>query len=320
MTEDQIPDPISDAAVPEDQNDDDTPTFRVVTHKTGLVRFFEPYGAQSDLGVSVDSDKAATDLWWMPQDWAIQVLNAGIELPQLLAPTPGWLAGLPVEFKNREIGTLLKRDIPRFFRKHPEYLEKHPQVVLSVPGEHTELVTPRVVVSEHLAEGVVPGFESMPDDVLFQLDEMLPCVVEVRCWVADKTVATAAPYRIGVVGWDSALFLEMLFNAEGQELQRQAVEFAQKLAAETEAPPGYVIDVGVTLDGTCTALRAWPAWAVEPLSADPAGVFAALVAAHDFDQNHPDWRWTPDRRVYERPASFQPENETESEEPTGVQD
>lgn len=306
----------------EDQNADTPGTvarnFRVVSHKTGLVKFFEAFGGQSDLGVSVDSEKAATDLWWMPQDWAIQILNAGIELTQLLAPTPGWLAGLPPEWKGREIGTLLKRDIPRFFRQHPEYQEKHPQVVLSIPGEHTELVVPRVVASEHLAEGVVPGFESMPDDILFQLDEMLPCVVEIRCWVADKTVTAATPYRIGMVGWDSVLFLEMLFNAEGQDLQRQAVEFAQGLVSEVEAPPGYAIDIGITVDGTCTPLRVWPAWGVEPLSADPAGVFSALAASHDFDHAHPQWRWTPDRRVYERPASSDPAPQTESEEPTDV--
>lgn len=297
-------------------------TFRVVSHKTSMVRFFEAYDGQSDLGVTVDSERAATDIWWMPQDWAIQVLNTGIELPQLLSPTPGWLAGLPAEWKGREVGTLLKRDIPRFFVQHPEYLEDHPQVVLSVPGEHTELIPPRVLDTGRLASGDLAGFESLPDDVLLQLDEMLPCVVEVRCWVAEGTVTTATAYRIGMVGWDSALFLEMLFNAEGQQLQQRAVEFAQGLAQDlaNQAPPGYAIDIGVTLDGICTALRAWPAWSAEPLSADPSGVFAALIAAHDFEHRHAQWRWNPDRRVYQRPDDPQESEPTEGEEPADVED
>lgn len=313
--------PDTTPETPEAGADTGERVFRVVSHKSGLVKMFEAFNGQPDIGVSVDADKAKTDLWWMAQDWAIQILNAGIELPQLLAPTPGWLAALPENLRNRQIGTLLKRDIPKFFQQHPEYLENNPQIVLSIPGEHTELMPPRVVSTEILAEGVVPNFETSPDDLLLQMDQMMPCVVEVRCWVADKVVTTAAPYRIGMIGWDSSLFLEMLYNTEGQELQKKAVEFGQRLALEVDGPPGYAIDIGVTMDGTCTALRAWPAWAVEPLSADPTGVFQALVAAHDFDGSHEQWRWTPDRRVYERPEQapeFEqaPETETNDEEPT----
>ena len=68
------------------------------------------------------------------------------------------------------------------------------------------------------------------------------------------------------------------------------------------------------------ALRAWPAWAADPLHADPTGVFRALAASHDFDNLHSSWAWNPDRRVYERPASFEPETQPESEEPTDAQD
>lgn len=288
----------TDTFVPESEER----AFRVVTHKPGVVRFFESFGASQDIGVSVDAEKASRDLWWMSQDWAVQVLQAGIALPQLTAPTPGWVAGLDRKWLNREVGTLLKRDIPRFFAQHPQYRENHPQVVVSIPAEHTELIPDRVLSSEQLAAGEMAGLDDLPEDLLLQIDAMMACVVEVRCWIAHGELTVACPYRLGMIGWDSNLFLEMLFNTQGQELTQTAARFAQELAASVEGPPGYAVDIGITLEGTPSVLRSWPAWAVDPLSADPVAVFAALAASHDFDQAHQDWRWTPDLRVYARPV------------------
>jgi hypothetical protein len=266
-----------------------------------MVKLFEPFGGKADLGISVQSDTASQTLWWMAQDWAVQVLNAGIELPQLTAPPAGWLAGLPQRFLHRQVGTLRKADIARYYAKHPQSAQDHPQVVLSVPGEITELMPPQVVQAEDLAAGLLPpGFDRLPDSTLLQLDQMLACVAEVRCWIASGEVTAAAPYRLGMVGWESALFLEMMFNAEGQKLTQGAVDTAQVIAREVHAPPGYALDLGVTVDGLVTVLRAWPAWAAEPLHAEPVGVAAALIASHDFDGISQTWRWNPDRLVYRR--------------------
>lgn len=275
--------------------------FRVVTHKHGLVRLFEPFGGQHDNGISVQPESASSDLWWTTQDWAVQVLKAGIELPQLTAPTPGWLAKLPQRFLNRQVGTLRKADIPRYYVKHPDAAQEHPQLVLSVPGEQTELIPPQVVQSADLAAGLLPpGFDRLPGSTLLQLDQMLPCVVEARFWIAEGEVTAFAPYRLGLVGWDSGLFLEMSFNADGQKLVRGALDFAKVVAKEVDGPPGYALDVGVTVDGITTVLRAWPAWAAEPLHAEMIGVMTALIASHDFDGVEYEWRWTPDPAVYDR--------------------
>lgn len=289
-----------------------TRPFRVVTHKPAIVSVLAGFGGSQDVGVSVDGDTAATTLWWMPTDWAIQVLNAGIGLPQLTAPSPGFVAGLPEKFRHRRVGTLRKADVPRYYVKHPDAAESHPQIVLSPPGEMTDLLTPALVQAVDLADGrFPPGYDRLPDATLLQMDEMLPCVVEVRCWVAHGEVTAHAPYRLGMVGWESTLFLEMLFNADGQSLTENAVTAARQVAAEVDGPPGYALDIGVTADGTATVLRAWPAWSVEPLHADPTGVFTALVAAHDFDHVHPDWRWNPDPAVYARPTPIADEEDTE---------
>lgn len=285
--------------------EEDTPTrpFRVVTHKPSVVAVLAPFGGSQDVGISVDGDTAAHSLWWMPTDWAVQVLNAGIGLPQLTAPGPGWIAGLPERFLHRRVGTLRKRDVARYYEKHPGAADSHPQVVLSTPGESTELLPPQVVNSADLADGVLPpAFARLPDATLLQLDEPLPCVVEVRCWIARGDVTASAPYRLGMVGWDSNLFLEMLFNAEGQRLAEVAVDAARVIAAGVDGPPGYALDLGVTVGGTVTVLRAWPAWSAEPLHAEPAGVFTALAAAHDFDHVNQKWRWSPDLNVYARPT------------------
>lgn len=284
-----------------------TRPFKVVTHKPAMVAALAPFGGTQDVGISVDSATADQTLWWMPTDWAVQVLNADIALPQLTAPTPGWLAALPERFRNREVGTLRKADIARYYAKHPDAAAQHPQVVLSTPGEISDLMPPQVVQASDLAQGVLPtGYDRLPESTLLQLDQMLPCVVEVRCWIARGEVTAAAPYRLGMVGWDSSLFLEMLFNNEGQGLTQGAVDTAKVIAAEVDGPPGYALDIGVTVDGIVTVLRTWPAWAAEPLHAEPTGVFAALAAAHDFDQTATAWRWNPDRNVYARPQADRP--------------
>jgi hypothetical protein len=299
---------------------DDRP-FRVISHKPGILKTFEPFGGKPDIGVSVESGTGSHDLWWMAHDWAIQVLKAGIALPQLTSPTPGFVASLDERWRNREVGTLLKRDIPRFFeQKGTDYRLKHHQVVVSIPAEHTELMPPEVALSVDLADGELGRFASLPGDILLQLDQMLACVVEVRCWIADKELTGSAAYRLGMVSWDSSLFLEMMLNDEGRKLADTGIEFAQKMAADTDGPPGYAVDIGVTLDGTATVLRAWPSWAADPLHAEPAGVFRSLVAAHDFDGLHTPWRWNPDRRVYDRNSSpyTAPAPEAENPNPEGV--
>lgn len=278
----------------------DARPFRAVTHKTGIIKILERFGAVPDPGATIDSDTAAQTLWWASQEWASQVLATGVALPQLTAPTWGWLSVLPSRFLGREVGTLLKRDVPRFFDQHPEYLDSHPWVVVSLPGEQTEFAPPLLLSVADLAQGHIKGFDRFPGDVLLQVESPFPCVVEVRCWVAHGEVTAHVPYRLGEVGWDSSLFLEMLSNVEGRELTGIALDVARNLAGSVDGPPGYVVDLGVADDKTAVALRSWPSWAADPLSADPAGVFQSLLAAHDFGNEHPDWTWSPDLRVYER--------------------
>jgi hypothetical protein len=276
------------------------------------VGLFEKFGGRQDTGVTVDPETAPLQLWWMSQDWAIQVLNAGIALPQLTAPPRGWIASLDRKWLGREVGTLLKRDIPKFFeQKGTDYRLAHRQVVASAPGEHSELLPPVVMLSVDLADGEWGDYSELPGDMMIQLDEMVGCVVEVRCWVSHGEITAACPYRIGMIGWESSLFLEMMYNAQGQELTAKAVEFAQGLASEVEGPPGYAVDIGVTIEGDSTVLRAWPAWAVDPLHADTTGVFRSLASSHDFDGTQGRWTWSPDARVYRRPAPDEKAEETE---------
>lgn len=278
-------------------------TFRVVSHKPGILKTFAPFGGTQDMGVSAPADSAPHDLWWATQDWAVQVLQAGLSLPQLTAPTTGFVAGLDRRWLSREVGTLLKRDVPRFFEQRGiEWRKEHRSVVVSIPAEHTELIPPDVMLSVDLADNELGRFATLPGDMMLQLDQMLPCVVEVRCWIAGKEVTASAPYRLGMVSWDSSLFYEMLFHTEARGLAEAAENFARQLADDIDGPPGYAVDIGATVDGTTTVLRAWPAWAADPLHADPAGVFRSLAASHDFDGTHGQWTWNPDRRVYDRTA------------------
>lgn len=294
--------------------------FRVITHKPGLLALFSPFGGFFDVGTSVDPATAADDHWWMSQDWASQVLRAGIEMPQLTAPTPGWIAGLDQRWLNRRVGTLRVRDLKGFFAKHPSLVKDHPTVVVSVPGEFPELVPPSMFRSEDLAQGQAGYFsQHLPGHSMIQLDEILPCVVESRFWVADGEISASCPYRIGMVGWDSALFTEILLNPEAHPFLEQLHKTAQDFVEDVDGPPGYVFDMGITVEDTVTVLRSWPSWSVDPLSADINGVYRSLKASHDFTGEHFEWRWTPDLSVYSRQPVNSP-GSAEDVDPTGPRD
>lgn len=287
--------------------------FRVVTHKSALVATFAPFGAEQDLGGNVDPDTAGHTLWWASPDWLAQVLAAGVKLPQLLSPTPGFFAGLDRRWLQRQVGHLRKGDVSGFYAKHASMAVDHPQVVVSTGTDRSELLPPVYASAELISTGQFPpGYDRLDDQVALQLEEPLPCVVEARYWIAHNEVTAACAYRIGDVGWDAALFLEMLFNQEARELLQIADPFAADFAAEVVGPPGYVVDIGVTMDGTATVLRAWPSWAADPLSASPVGVFRSVLAAHDFDLDFATndvWRWTPDLRIYDRSRLIRPTEE-----------
>ena len=296
--------------------------FNVVTHKTALARYFGSFGAEQHFGNSADPAAVPLSLWWCSQDWAVKALESGLELPQLLAPTPGFVARLDKKWLSREVGHLRKGDIASFYAKHPGQVTEHPQVVISTGGDFTELISPAVCAASDLAEGTFPApYDTLPEDVLLQLDQPVPCVIEVRYWVANGELTAACPYRMGMVGWESSFFLEMLFNEQGRELVAIADETANRFATQVDGPPGYAFDLGVTTDGSVTFLRAWPAWAVDPLAADPTGVWTSIVASHDFDQvvDYDVWRWDPDLRIYDRSRFVEPEQEAEAQ-PEAVTD
>ena len=320
MTDIQEPnDDVIDVEVGDEDVTDTTLArpFYMVTHKTSLARYFGHLGVEQHFGVNVNPATAPISLWWCSQDWAAQAATAGIELPQLLAPTPGFVARLDKKkWLKRDVGHLRKSDIPSFYAKHPDYLVEHPQVILSTGGEHTELIPPAVCTAEDLAAGNYPApYNLLPGDVFLQLDQPLPCVIEVRYWVANGELTAACPYRLGMVGWDSNFFLEMLFNEEGRLLVGMADEVAGRFANEVDGPPGYAFDLGITTEGTVTVLRAWPSWAADPLAAEPMGVWTSIVAAHDFDQmvDLDVWRWDPDQRIYDRSIFADTETEPEPE-------
>ena len=295
-----------------------TRTFRVATHRTPFVALFAAQGAIHEQLQTVDAETAAEELWWIPQDNAHRLLSSGVELPQLTAPDPGWIAALGEGWTGRPVGTLRKGDITKFYAKHPERLDTDPEVVISIPGEHTELRPPEIAAAPALADGDMRGhFSSLPGHCMVQLDGFMPCVVEARFWIADGKVTAAAPYRIGTISWGSALFIEALTDSTAVQLLEGALDTAERLASEVDGPPGYAVDIGGTMDGQTPVLRAWPAWAVDPLSADPAGVHTAIKASHDFNGDHDRWRWIPDPAVYDRSLLFpapqqQPETQTDT--------
>ena len=85
-----------------------------------------------------------------------------------------------------------------------------------------------------------------------------------------------------------------VFEGTEPDQSKAAEHFAQAVAEATAwyQPPGFSIDVGTAPDGSWQLIKAAPAWAADPLEANPSGVVTAILAAQQPGFDH--WKWKPD--------------------------
>lgn len=259
-----------------------TRPFRVVTHKRWLAEQFAPMGAVQDFGFDIDPETATETIWWAPGAWVASALAAGVELP-LLSCGADWLSNLPREYRGRAVGNYLLHDI---------FPGKTRAMFAKLPEAKLDWVPARVYAADSYLRRTLEGF-GLPEDTVWQLQDPVEFFCEARFWIAHRQIVARSFYRIGDAIWGSDDFEKKVSLSYAAGWAFDMRHFAEEVAANVDAPPGYVLDVGVTTEEDVLVVEANAAWSSGPYDGDPAGVFAAIEASHDFEGRYPQWRYRP---------------------------
>lgn len=253
--------------------------FRVVTHKRWLAELFRPMGAVIDHGFDIDPATALDTIWWAPGAWVASAHLSGVQLP-LLSCGPDWLANVPREYRGRDVRNMTISEIPSgkaapTFAKLPEV--KHDGIPAQVYGE--------CYLRDTLEQ------YRLPAETIWQLQEPVRFTLEARFWVAHGAIVADSLYRIGNLIWGYNGFDRLAQRLDTSHTLGAMRYMAKEVAHVVDAAPGYTLDIGLA-NGQPLVIEANAAWSSGPYNGDPAGIFEAIKASHDFGGEYPQWAWT----------------------------
>lgn len=222
---------------------------------------------------------------WVDTKGATRLRNAGVELG-LLSPGPGWLSTVP--------GHLLGR-----------------RVVCTTLGKLSrDWDGPGIFRLAEQQYGTLGSENHHPNPAAFIKQFERPRGRSANLQFGTRVIASAGVtyvdrYRIFVASGEVAASTRMslrsgsgrrrrFFEGSTPDQTSAAEHFAQLVVDATvwHQPPGFAIEVGQTADGAWQLIHATPAWAADPLEANPSGAVAAILAGQQTDHDH--WKWTPD--------------------------
>lgn len=258
--------------------------FRVVTHKRWLAESFAEFGAKQDFGFDINPGTARDTIWWAPGAWVASAAKAGITLP-LMACGPRWLDALPRKYTGREIVTIPLSDAHTISKK---CLREHDQVFVKLPEAKIEPFPAALHGTKHLADTLMQYH--LPSATLIQIQEPVKFVAEARFWIAHREVTAWSWYRISDDIWGSE---EWAPPPATDGISRRFIHQARTVIEDESiaVPPGFVLDIGLTIDGKWIVVEANAAWSSGPYDGNPAGIYRAIIASHDFDGRYPEWAW-----------------------------
>lgn len=216
---------------------------------------------------------------------ATRLLNAGVEL-DLLSPGPGWLSTVPGHLLGRRLdctrlGNLIKvwAGAGIFRLAEQEYGQLGSEIQYPDPADFIRRFQRPTYRGPNLQFGV-RVIASAP---VKYTDRYRLFITEGKVTASARMATKPRPGR-----------RREFFEGTAADQTKAAEHFGQAVADATvwNQPPGFSIDVGTTDDGSWQLIKAAPAWAADPLEANPSGVVASILAAQQpgFDR----WKWVPD--------------------------
>lgn len=267
--------------------------FRVVTHKNWLAEQFAPMGAVQDHGFDIDPRWASQTIWWAPGAFVAAARKAGVHLP-LMSCGPRWLGYLPTEWRGRVVTT---RTVKQWMGDSYELGGPvNSNAFVKLPEAKLDNFPARIHLFNRHFPATLAQY-NLPEDTLVQVQGVVDFVMEARFWIAHGEITTGSYYRAhntvwGDEEWDDVVALMR------PVLNSSMCARASAIAKEMAGPPGYVLDCGVTNKGAVLVVEANAAWSSGPYDGDPAGIYEAIKASHDFDGKYPQWAWSPNPVLY----------------------
>ena len=250
--------------------------FRVVTHRAWLAHMFRREGGVQDFGLDITPESALDTLWWAPGHWVARAAVSGIQLP-LTSCGQTWLTMHPEHRVQRRIAVVPARDVTHMFDEW-----RADELHVKLPEVKTDAFPAEVRDRE---KALLDCGRLCPDQ-LVQVSDASTFVNEARFFIANKTVAAWSWYRVG-----DHWFGDPEFSGQNTPDPHKVRGLATEIARTAKAPNGYSIDIGTAVDGTPLLIEANAAWSSNPYDADMTGVFASVVASHDFDGTQSPWRF-----------------------------
>lgn len=253
--------------------------FRIVTHRNWLVEHFASYGAVQDFGFDIDPDTSEDTIWWAPGAWVACVYQSGIRLPLTLCGHR-WMETLGWEHKQR---TIVVRKI--------EDIENQPQAPederwhVKLPEAKLDSFPATVFSRRHLAD-TLKQFH-VPAGTLMQLSQVVNFTRECRFWIGWGEIRAYSWYLIDGSTPDCEDF------PADMAVPDEMFAAVDRVLADTECPPGFTLDMGLTDDGRVLVVEANAAWSSSPYNGEAGGIVDSILASHDFASEHMRWRWRP---------------------------
>lgn len=170
----------------------------------------------------------------------------GLVMPD---PDPGWLPGLPLEWRRRIIH----------------------QMTLGEARRLTGSFFLKPVEDKTFRAGVVPSGADIPADIADTeqvfIAEPVEWLWECRCFLKDGVVRATSRYE----------------GEDAPHQQEMAAELAAVVAAASDLPRGIVIDVGWIKDRGLAVVESNPAWASGIYGCHPPDVLPVIAAACGLD-------------------------------------
>jgi hypothetical protein len=177
----------------------------------------------------------------------------------LLGCDADWLPNLPQQFRKREIERATLAD--------------------ALHGSDGRFI--KSAITKHLAgklwsaSDLRQAAERFAANLAVYVAEPVEFIVEYRCFIADREVATISPYRRFDQCFDDAT--ECMNEPMSERIE--AIQFAQTVlrSRDVATPPAFVLDVGIIKDRGWAVVEANECWASGIYHCDPFKILEVLL-------------------------------------------
>lgn len=267
-------------------------TLHVVTHRRWIADDFSAALIGTDIQVRHSfgfdlPDFRPGDAVWAPMEWLARARlaldNSAESVLPLIDPGPKFLTRMPDHTLGRSVDVTSFASVAAGAGPEVGFFKP---ANIKVEGLPAAWCTREEFIDTARSVGL-----HSHTDIMFT-PHRLDIVEEHRCFILGHQVVTSSPYVIGDAIWHPEMT-----SAHTAAAERFANQALIDLAAHSDTPFAFVLDVALTAGDNWVVLETNPTWSSAQYGADLAVVTECLFAANQVD---PMWMWRPGPHLWER--------------------